>query len=117
MKTERKVLVDGVLYPVILSDEQETLLAAKAAGRVFVGVTEKGGAARLWGAEYVAEAEPERENENTPEDSGIREAGGLTGEAEAEDLIRRQALMRHIWSGLCGAAWGFHGESVRQNAF
>lgn len=92
MKTERKVLVDGVLYPVILSDEQETLLAAKAAGRVFVGVTEKGGAARLWGAEYVAEAEPERENENTPEDSGIREAGGLTGEAEAEDLLCRAGI-------------------------
>ena len=70
MKTERKVLVDGVLYPVILSDEQETLLAAKAAGRVFVGLAEKGGAARLWGAEYVAEAEPERERENNQKDAG-----------------------------------------------
>ena len=90
MKTERKVLVDGVLYPVILSDEQETLLAAKAAGRVFVGLAEKGGAARLWGAEYVAEAEPERERENNQKDAGRGAAGTFLGEEQtAEDLIRR----------------------------
>lgn len=93
MKTERKVLVDGVLYPVILSDEQETLLAAKAAGRVFVGLAEKGGAARLWGAEYVAEAEPERESENKQEDTGRGAAGTFLGEEQAaEDLIRRAGI-------------------------
>ena len=93
MKTERKVLVDGVLYPVILSDEQETLLAAKAAGRVFVGLAEKGGAARLWGAEYVAEAEPERERENNQKDAGRGAAGTFLGEEQtAEDLIRRAGV-------------------------
>lgn len=93
MKTERKVLVDGVLYPVILSDEQETLLAAKAAGRVFVGLAEKGGAARLWGAEYVAEAEPEWERENNQKDAGRGAAGTFVGEEQtAEDLIRRAGV-------------------------
>ena len=86
MKTERKVLVDGVLYPVILSDEQETLLAAKAAGRVFVGLAEKGGAARLWGAEYVAEAEPEWERENNQKDAGRGAAGTFVG----EELVARK---------------------------
>lgn len=93
MKTERKVLVDGVLYPVILSDEQETLLAAKAAGRVFVGLAEKGGAARLWGAEYVAEAEPEKESGNNQEDAGRGASGRFLGEEQAaEDLIRRAGI-------------------------
>ena len=93
MKTERKVLVDGVLYPVILSDEQETLLAAKAAGRVFVGLAEKGGAARLWGVEYVAEAEPEWESENNQKDAGRGAAGTFVGEEQtAEDLIRRAGV-------------------------
>ena len=38
MTEERDVLVEGNLYCVVISDEQEALLAAKAAGRAFVGV-------------------------------------------------------------------------------
>lgn len=93
MKTERRVLVDGVLYPVILSDEQETLLAAKAAGRVFVGLAEKGRAAGLWGAEYVAEAEPERRNASKQDGDEGREVRPEIGEEEeAESLIRRAGI-------------------------
>ena len=118
MKTERKVLVDGVLYPVILSDEQETLLAAKAAGRVFVGLAEKGGAARLWGVEYVAEAEPEWESENNQKDAGRGAAGTFVGEEQtAEDRSGGQEWTTYIWSGLSAAVWDFRGESVRQNVF
>ena len=120
MKTERKVLVDGVLYPVILSDEQETLLAAKAAGRVFVGLAEKGGAARLWGAEYVAEAEPEWERENNQKDDGKRGGwdicGGRAGQQEDLNQAGRSGTT-YIWSGLSAAVWDFRGEFVRQNVF
>lgn len=38
MTEERDVLVEGNSYCVVISDEQEALLAAKAAGRAFVGV-------------------------------------------------------------------------------
>ncbi|MDO4268745.1 MAG: GNAT family N-acetyltransferase [Eubacteriales bacterium] len=43
MRIEKRIAADGVYYPVILSDEQETLSAAKAAGRVFVGIVRAGG--------------------------------------------------------------------------
>ena len=43
MWEERNVSIEGRLYPVVLSDRKEALLAAKAAGRVLVGVlTEEG---------------------------------------------------------------------------
>lgn len=38
MTEERTVLVDGTQYGIVLSDERETLLAARAAGRVPVGL-------------------------------------------------------------------------------
>lgn len=38
MTIEREVTIDGHIYPVILSDENEALQAAKAAGRAIVGL-------------------------------------------------------------------------------
>lgn len=38
MKQERRIIIDQTAYDVVISDDQETLLAARAAGRVPVGL-------------------------------------------------------------------------------
>lgn len=43
MTTEREIWVENNLYRVVLSDERATLLAAKAAGRVVVGLLHRAG--------------------------------------------------------------------------
>lgn len=48
MRLERTVSVDGVEYPIVISDEPRALLAAQAAGRVFAG---------LWNEEVYLPAE------------------------------------------------------------
>lgn len=59
MKREREIIIDGQSYPVILSDEKEVLLAAKAAGRAFVAVLgdpgENGGSRDFYFAPYAVE--------------------------------------------------------------
>lgn len=68
MKTDRDIMVEGISYSVVISDEQEALLAAKAAGRAFVAVwrdagvvLDAGASAKkatdwLWQADYVVDA-------------------------------------------------------------
>ncbi len=52
------VWVEKKAYPVVVSDEREALLAAKAAGRVFVALyTENPKQKMLWDAEYIAAPE------------------------------------------------------------
>lgn len=52
------VWVEKKAYPVVVSDEREALLAAKAAGRVFVALyTENPKQEMLWDAEYIAAPE------------------------------------------------------------
>lgn len=53
MREEREVQIEGKLYPVTISDDKETLLAAKAAGRVIVGYLHDGGGRELSVAEYL----------------------------------------------------------------
>ena len=49
------IWVENKAYPVVVSDEREALLAAKAAGRVFVALyTENPEQETLWDAEYLA---------------------------------------------------------------
>ena len=49
------VWVEKKAYPVVVSDEREALLAAKAAGRVFVALyTENPEQETIWDAEYLA---------------------------------------------------------------
>lgn len=55
MTFEQKVVVDGIVYPVLLSDEEETLSAAKAAGRVSVAILREGQTEMISGAEYAVE--------------------------------------------------------------
>lgn len=55
MVLEQKIIVEGILYSVVISDEAQTLLAAKAAGRVIVGVTGTDRDQKLSMARYVVE--------------------------------------------------------------
>lgn len=55
MVWERNVLVGNTWYPVVISDEANTLLAAKAAGRVIVGCLGGGRAGNLSMARYAVE--------------------------------------------------------------
>lgn len=56
MTEERDIAVNDMVYCVVISDERKALLAAKAAGRVFVGLLEKGSKENLWEAEYLVES-------------------------------------------------------------
>lgn len=56
MTEERDITVNDRVYRVVISDERKALLAAKAAGRVFVGLLKKGSEESLWEAEYLVES-------------------------------------------------------------
>lgn len=53
---ERDVLVEGKTYRVVLSDEEQALLAAKAAGRVCIGLWHEMGDQSLSAAEYLVDS-------------------------------------------------------------
>ena len=58
MTQEYTIWVENKAYSVVVSDEREALLAAKAAGRVFVALyTENPEGKTLWEAEYLAAPE------------------------------------------------------------
>ena len=55
-KAEYSVMTEGKLYPVVVSDEQAVLLAAKAAGRAVIGVYDPGcGEKAPFGVPYLIE--------------------------------------------------------------
>ncbi len=55
MTYEKVILIDGAEYPVTISDDPKTLLAAETAGRVLIGLRQKD-ADQLWlPADYVIE--------------------------------------------------------------
>lgn len=53
---ERDVLVEGKTYRVVLSDEEQALLAAKTAGRVCIGFWHETGDQSLSAAEYLVDS-------------------------------------------------------------
>lgn len=55
MTEEREVIIEGTVYTVVISDEKEALLAAKAAGRALIGLQSRENM-DLWPASYVAES-------------------------------------------------------------
>lgn len=55
MIQEYEVRVEGSIHIVMVSDEQQALLAAKAAGRAVVGFWHEGGNQKLSAAEYLVE--------------------------------------------------------------
>ena len=58
MREYRTVLVDGIKHTVLISDEQEALLAAQAAGRAVLGLWDpKKPQDAPWGIPFLAEKE------------------------------------------------------------
>lgn len=55
MLEKRSIIIEGKEYQVILSDQKEALLAARAAGRAFVGVLTSEGDQDLSPAQYLVE--------------------------------------------------------------
>lgn len=88
MVIEREILVEGNIYHVVLSDERETLLAAKAAGRVIVGILGNGDA-ELAPARYLVET-PEAADERYLERVVRRETGLPWIIGQSERLLLRE---------------------------
>lgn len=55
MTEEREIIIEGKSYTIVISDEKEALLAAKAAGRALLGLQSEENE-ELWPASYVAES-------------------------------------------------------------
>ena len=53
MVKEMEICVDGLRRTIVISDEPEALLAAKADGRAIIGVEQKAGGAPLPAARYI----------------------------------------------------------------
>ena len=54
MTEEREIVIEGTVYKIVISDEKEALLAAKAVGRALIGLW-NGDSGDLWPASYVVE--------------------------------------------------------------
>ena len=57
MVQEKDITVENMIIRVVISDDEKTLLAAKAAGRVIVGVAGENGERALPMARYLVAAE------------------------------------------------------------
>lgn len=92
MVWERRIWIDGVCYPVVISDEQKALLAAKAAGRAVVGLLRKNGEQELTVARYLVET-LEAADERYLERIVRRQTGKPWIIGESERLILREFMM------------------------
>ncbi|MDO5407156.1 MAG: GNAT family N-acetyltransferase [Eubacteriales bacterium] len=92
MKQEREVSVEGTVYRVVISDEQETLLAARVAGRVPVGLLHEEGEQDLGAAHFLVET-LETVDERYLERVVRRELGLPWVIGESERLILREFAM------------------------
>lgn len=73
MVAEYRIVVEGRSYPVIISDEPEALLSARAAGRAVIGVEENENSPRISCAPYI-----------------------ITGFEDAGEELLRLVLRRHL---------------------
>lgn len=94
MIIQQKISVDGVLYPVILSDEAEALSAALAAGRVSLGLLVEGEDRDLSGVTYLAEIT--RETYEELENALGGELPGTRKDAAARILAEAGIDERHL---------------------
>lgn len=95
MIQECEVRVEGNIYTVTISDEEQTLLAAKAAGRVVVGLLHGDGIQNLSAAEYLVE-ELETADERYLERVVRRHLGLPWIIAESERLTIREFSMEDL---------------------
>ena len=94
MILKREIAIEGKKSCVVLSDEREALLAAKAAGRVLVGIL-SGGDEDLSPARYLVET-PECADERYLERVVRREMGLPWIIAESKRLILREFTMEDL---------------------
>lgn len=110
MTQEYEVRVDGNIYTVTISDEEQALLAAKAAGRVVVGLLHGEERRNLSAAEYLVE-ELETADRQYLERVVRRNLGLPWMIAETERVIIREFTLEDIpWmmqaeAGLSGGMW------------
>lgn len=95
MTQEREVQVEGKTYEVTVSDDQQALLAAKAAGRAIVGYLHEGGDQRLSAAQYLIES-PDVADGGYLERVVRRHLGLPWVIAESERLVIREFTMEDI---------------------
>lgn len=94
MILKREIAIEGKKYCVVLSDEREALLAAKAAGRVLVGILGSGDE-NLSPVRYLVET-PECADERYLERVVRREVGLPWIIAESKRLILREFTMEDL---------------------
>lgn len=92
---EREVRLEDRCYQIVLSDKKETLLAAKAAGRVIVGLLRKEGDQDLSPAKYLVET-PEAADAAYLERVVRREQGLPWRIGESKRLILREFSMADV---------------------
>ncbi len=86
MTKEWEVWVEGSLYRVVLSDEEETLLAARAAGRVVVGLMHTGEDGR----------NNDRAGSEAENSRGLYAARYVVRESEADERFLERAVRREL---------------------
>ncbi len=95
MTQEREIQVEGKNVTVTVSDDQKTLLAAKAAGRVVVGYLHDGGDQELSAAEYLI-GSPDGADERYLERVVRRQLGLPWVIGESERLVIREFILDDI---------------------
>lgn len=95
MTEEREIRIGGNICPVTISDDQKTLLAAKAAGRVVVGYLHDGGDQDLPAAEYLIDT-PEAADSQYLERVARRHLGLPWMIGESDRLIIREFTLDDI---------------------
>lgn len=108
MQETRYAVVDGEKIPVLLSDENEALLAAKAAGRAIVGLWREDTQGNEWCAADTLIADVEDADEEFLGRIARRHLGLPWAICETERLkIRRsrKAIMRRSWRTMWMPTW------------
>lgn len=113
MTQDRSVLVEGQYYYVTISDEQEALLAAYAAGRAIIGIWREGGENSLEPACYAVEHVEDADQEFV--ERVVRRHLGLPWIIAQTPRLLIRELSRLDLEGLSKEEDEMPGEAVFQN--
>ncbi|MCC8127419.1 MAG: GNAT family N-acetyltransferase [Clostridiales bacterium] len=94
MTYEKVILIDGAEYPVTISDDPKTLLAAETAGRVLIGLRQKDADQRWFPADYVIELPEVSEGSaaigSVDDTAGENDRGNWPDDIWLERVVRRR---------------------------
>ncbi|MCD8222477.1 MAG: GNAT family N-acetyltransferase [Clostridiales bacterium] len=93
MTYEKVILIDGAEYPVTISDDPETLLAAETAGRVIIGLQQKDDCQLRLPADYIIEV-PHVSERGTGDENGEDAAGDHSREDWPDDTWLERVVRR-----------------------